>query len=540
VPASVVLVGLESVGKSAVFRGLTGAAIGDESNFRGSTVVCRRCSLQECDCELVDTPGIRVEHDTTTTALTLATLVEADTVMLVLRAPFLLSEARTLLRALRLEGRRLAVVITFADKVSSGLARAVQSLRSRLCVPIVTLNARDMNAAQRAAVLQAIADAKPLGRSVLDVSPLVQVRARVPQRTLFERRGVGPISALVAMVGLLVAPIVCAYQLAAWLQPQLDARWLSPLSERLAPVPQPWAAILVGPYGLLTLGAYSFLWAFPVVLLLGVVSAFAEESGLHDRITAALDPFLRHVGLSGRDLVPVLTGFGCNVVATVQSRACSSCSRRACVSLIAYGSACSYQIGASLSLFGAAGRTMLFAPYLLAVFVVGLLHTRIWYGRLPHAGALPLHERAYLQLPSMRAALWRVSSVIKQFVLQALPIFLVLCVLSALIEQAGAMHAVTGFVGVALRLFELPSASGLAIVLSIFRKDGMLILNGSKGALTAGQLFVTVYLASTLTPCLVTLASVRRELGWHEALSVGWRQAFTSLVSAWVISQLVC
>jgi ferrous iron transport protein B len=146
-----------------------------------------------------------------------------------------------------------------------------------------------------------------------------------------------------------------------------------------------------------------------VVLLLGIASGLAEESGLHDRITAALDPWLRHIGLSGRDLVPVLTGFGCNVVAVMRSRACSSCSRRACVSLISYGTACSYQIGASVSLFGAAGRPALFAPYLFTVFVVGLVHTRIWHGSLVHRAVLPLHERAYLQAPSLSAVLWRVS-----------------------------------------------------------------------------------------------------------------------------------
>ena len=36
---TVVLAGLENVGKSALFRGLTGQATGDEASFRGSTVV---------------------------------------------------------------------------------------------------------------------------------------------------------------------------------------------------------------------------------------------------------------------------------------------------------------------------------------------------------------------------------------------------------------------------------------------------------------------------------------------------------------------
>ncbi|WP_425510029.1 GTPase [Verrucomicrobium spinosum] len=50
---------MESAGKSALFRGLTGHAAGDEANYRGSTVVCRRCRVPDCTCEVVDTPGIR-------------------------------------------------------------------------------------------------------------------------------------------------------------------------------------------------------------------------------------------------------------------------------------------------------------------------------------------------------------------------------------------------------------------------------------------------------------------------------------------------
>ncbi|MDQ3247741.1 MAG: ferrous iron transporter B, partial [Chloroflexota bacterium] len=118
--------------------------------------------------------------------------------------------------------------------------------------------------------------------------------------------------------------------------------------------------------------------------------AICDETGIKDRITAALDAPLRRIGLNGRDLVPVLSGFGCNVVAVFQSRACSRCTRQSCVSLIAFGSACSYQIGASLSLFGSAQAPWLFLPYLLLLFVVGAIHTRLWHRALA-AGAAPDH-----------------------------------------------------------------------------------------------------------------------------------------------------
>ncbi|WP_410315254.1 nucleoside recognition domain-containing protein, partial [Klebsiella pneumoniae] len=93
-------------------------------------------------------------------------------------------------------------------------------------------------------------------------------------------------------------------------------------------------ALFVGNYGLFSLGLYSFVWAFPVVVLIGLSLSLTDDSGLKERITATLDPWLRKVGLSGQDLIPVLSGFGCNVVAVFQSRSCSRCTRHACISMI--------------------------------------------------------------------------------------------------------------------------------------------------------------------------------------------------------------
>ncbi|MEX7760988.1 nucleoside recognition domain-containing protein [Klebsiella pneumoniae] len=73
------------------------------------------------------------------------------------------------------------------------------------------------------------------------------------------------------------------------------------------------------------------------MVLIGLSLSLTDDSGLKERITATLDPWLRKLGLSGQDLIPVLSGFGCNVVAVFQSRSCSRCTRHACISMIALG-----------------------------------------------------------------------------------------------------------------------------------------------------------------------------------------------------------
>ncbi|HMR67101.1 MAG TPA: 50S ribosome-binding GTPase, partial [Anaerolineae bacterium] len=335
---NIVLIGLESVGKSALFRALTGEAAGDETNYRGSTVVVRAAELFDHSGRLVDTPGIRVKEDSESTRLALRQIDQADTVVLVVRGTHAKAEIETLFTEIKpdMGQRKAALVITFADYASPELRQLVTAYRQQLGIPTVLVNARFLNPAQRDGLLQAIGQAAPMlpGQpiSFLPDVPLVK-----PQQTLFEHPWLGPWLSLATMALLFALPVYLAYIFADWLQPLADERVISPLVERLAPLERfspLLLALLAGDYGLITLGWYSFLWAFPVVLLIGVSVAVTEEMGLKDRITAALDPWLRRLGLNGRDLIPVLTGFGCNVVAVYESRACSACTRKACISLI--------------------------------------------------------------------------------------------------------------------------------------------------------------------------------------------------------------
>lgn len=540
----VMLAGLESVGKSALFRGLTGEAAGDEANVRGSTVVCRRCRVADCRCEVVDTPGIRVKGDAETTRMALGAAAEADVVLMVARGTHAVSEVATLLQELDLTQKKSALAITFKDKAPAQIEALAQVYRERLGIPVVVVNARELDAVGRGRVLEAIEGATAMrGQQLFGQAGSLPHLQTDPQVTLFENKRVGPWLALGCMALMFAVPVYAAYAFASWAQPIIDELAIAPLKAVAEGWPELLQVMLTGGYGAITLGWYSFLWAFPVVLLISMSVALAEETGLKDRITTALDPWLRRVGLSGRDLIPVLTGFGCNVVAVFQSRSCSQCTRGACVSMIGFGSACSYQIGATLSVLGAAGKPGLFLPYLLALAVVGALHTRLWHGAPARETLQPLHERAFLQRPSLRAVVWRVKAALGQFLKQAMPIFIAICLVAALLEHVGVMAGLAVGVAPLMTLFQLPGEVAPGLLFSILRKDGLLTLNSGEGALisalTGGQLFVLVWLASTFTACLVTLWTVHRELGWQFAGAMAGRQAVTSvgvgLLMAWLL-----
>lgn len=539
-----VLIGLESSGKSALFRGITGQNTGEEANFRGSTVQCRRAYLKQADVEIIDTPGIRFEDDSKTTQLTLKQLQSADVVVLVARATHAKSEIELLLNQLKadLNEHKTVLVITFADKAPNEIQNLIEFYRTRFSLPIMLINARQIDSVQRTELINLTRNASKIKVSTsLQKAPDIPVVQ--PKETLYEHKGLGPFLSIISMLLLFGLPVYIAYIFASWLQPIADKIVIEPLTTFISQssLLDIINVLLVGKYGVITLGWYSFLWAFPVVVLISISVALTEEMGLKDRITAALDPWLKTIGLNGRDLLPVLTGFGCNVVAILQSRSCSFCTRKNCISLIAFGSACSYQIGASLSLFSVGGKPWLFIPYLTTLFIVGAIHTRVWNTNLLlYKNNLSLSERSFLQMPSMQAVWWRIRGTLKQFLFQAMPIFLFICLIGAILEYLGILNILSNICSPLLKIIGLPSEVATGIIFSVVRKDGLLVLNQDNGelitSLTTGQLFILVYFASTLTACLVTLFTIRKELGLKYALNVFTKQALSSVVSTLIIS----
>jgi len=541
----VVLVGLESVGKSAIFRRLSRGRPGREQNFRGSTVSCRSARVDGTNYQVIDTPGARFDVDAETTELALRTARGTAIVVVVARATQAAEELERLLPSLALSSsQRLTVVLTHVDKLSlRAAARYPERHAQRLGVPVIMLDARGDDASVRRRVIDAIERAVPIDASrVQPLEPLRSEDVQLPCRGALDAETVGPWLALLLTLAMFAVPVYAAYHvsdvLGSSLEPRLLEPWRAFASEHLGG----WVhALVAGPYGVLTLGILSLVWSLPLVALLGAAVAVADDSGLKDRIADALDAPLGWVGLSGRDLVPLLAGYGCNVVAVLQSRTSGRACRQACVSQISLGSACSYQLGGTLAVFSAAGRPQLFAPYLALLFSVGALHTRVWYGRRK-ARRLPLLQATYLAAPRLGAVLFRMRADLGQFATRALPALVLLCSLAALAEHGGALQALHGVAERPAQWLGLEAQAVPAVVLATVRKDGLLLLIDSASgspALTESSLLLAVWLGSTLSACSVTLWTISRELGVRSALRIAGRQALTALLSTWLLAVLL-
>jgi len=535
---TVVVVGKESVGKSELVAGLSGATP-TTGNFRGTTVDVERYESDEF--VFVDTPGILLGTDTETTRTAISAVEETETVLLVVRATNIDDDLEDLLPLV--QGKVGAIAVTFWDKVENPTeARSeLNALADDLGVPLAPVDARNVSRVATDGGGTAIdgTDHKQLVNALRDVDEFpgrVHRQTGIhfdPPETIIEHPLLGPFVSIVLLLLPAAVAVNFANAVAAELSPRVSSL-LEPAVQWANDLPGPLAAVLGGDYGLLSMGPFLFVWAGPTILIFAVFMAVYKKSGLVTRITASLHPHLRRVGLTGRDLVRVVMGFGCNVPAVTSTRGCSDCTRRTTVSAIGFGSACSYQFPATLAVFAAVEMPWLVLPYVGILTVTTLVYARLIAPERARTASLATENRAFLQWPNWQSVWRETRTVIRSFFLKALPVFAGIVLVASLLDYFGVLDVMGEALGPVMGLFNLPGETALVVVMGSIRKDGLLLLqsdglSATLSAMTPIQVLTAVYLAGVLLPCLVTAITVAKELSPRYAGRMLLRQAAAAI-----------
>jgi len=461
----------------------------------------------------VDTPGLHRASDAETVRRTLDALEDADEVLIVASATQLDEDLDLLLPLAH--GRRASIAVTRRDLVAdhASAREAILSMSLATGLPFAALDARRPDAA----ALEELQAALAAPGTVRHERTPVRAGWRIePRCGLLDHAVAGPAIAAVLLILPAVLAVLGANQAAALLDPLVMAS-TTPLAEGIEGWPGPLGSVLAGDYGLLTMGPLLFVWAVPTVLVYTALISAYQASGLADRIGTSLHPLLRPVGLHGRDVTRVLMGFGCNVPAVVSTRSCSACTRPTTVGAISFGSACSYQLGATLAVFAAADKGSLVVPYLALLVAATLVYTRIISQPAARStlNTLLIERRAFLTRPSFAAVGAEARGTVWAFFRTALPTFFAIAMVASLLDWSGVLDAAGGLLAPAMAVFALPSDAAMPTALAAVRKDGILLLAeaGTVASLSATQLLVATFLAGTVLPCLVTAITIGRELG---------------------------
>lgn len=526
-PPAVILLGPESAGKTALLDAVTGRRTRQQA-MAGSTVSVERADVHGEDW--VDTPGLLHEGATDAARRTLDALNAGPDAVVLLVVPII--DVAACLPALlpTIRGRRIAVAATFVDETDPSTARRILSgLARRGGVPVVGINAAAPTGTALTALFSAVEKATAWDHAQSPV--LIGLPVLAPPRALsvFDHKLIGPALGLLT----LLAPAALATWAGLHVSALVEAAcepWLSRLPAATQTMPPLLRDVLTGQYGMLSMLPLLFVWALPIMMLHAVAAAVTKASGLLDRASMAVEPWCRPFGLTGRDVSRVIMGYGCNVPAVVQGRSCLSCTRESCSAAIAFGSACSYQLGAVLGVLSAGGHGALVVPYLLVISAGALVCAR-WSAATSTPPGRLLVARTRLRRPSMAQIRLELRGPLQQVLFRVIPVFLAITVVTSLLDAIGALHILGLALGPLLLVTGLPAVLAPAIAAAAFRKDGILLMAAPAVLTTLGPAttLAGLVLASTLTPCAVTALTLAREHGTATALRTIARGALVSI-----------
>jgi ferrous iron transport protein B len=281
--------------------------------------------------------------------------------------------------------------------------------------------------------------------------------------------------------------------------------------------------LLVGPFGLLSLGLFNALaTVLPILSVFYVVYGFLEDIGYFPFLSVQLDRALRHIGLTGRAVLPLTLALGCNTMATLATRSLENPRHRfiACF-LIALGIPCAVQLGVMIAILSTVPLAA-FLGLLLCILVLmgvsGLVLTHLLPRR---AGGEFLLALPPLRRPRMRLILTKTGHHLWEFLVEAVPLFLLSAAVLYSAEILGLLDGLRRLVApVVVRGLGMPRGYAEVLLMSLTRREIGAVLMKSmadSGQLDLRQIFVGLLVMTLFVPCMTNILTLGRVLGTLKA-----------------------
>ena len=311
-------------------------------------------------------------------------------------------------------------------------------------------------------------------------------------------------------------------------------------------------------------GVGSVLSFLPIIVILFFFLSILEDSGYMARVAFVMDKLLRKIGLSGRSFVPMLIGFGCSVPAIMATRTLPSERDRKMTIFLTPFMSCS----AKLPIYGLFTAAF-FKEYQVAVIlglyligiIVGIILSYILKYTFFRGEAVPfVMELPNYRMPSALNVLRLIYMKAKSFITKAFTIIFWAAIviwflqtfdirLNLVSDSAESLLAILG--NLLVPLFEPLGIDdwriSTAFITGFMAKESVVstltvLLGGDTGKLpllfTNLTAFVFLVFSLLYTPCVATIATVRRELGKRYACLVILLQCSIAWIVAYIVYQL--
>lgn len=274
--------------------------------------------------------------------------------------------------------------------------------------------------------------------------------------------------------------------------------------------------LLVGEYGIITLGVrYAFAIILPIVATFFFAFAIVEDTGYLPRLAMLVDQLFKRIGLSGRAVIPLVLGFGCDTMATMVTRTLPTKRERIIATLLlALAIPCSAQMGVILALLegNPIGLVVWLGVIILVFLLVGFLAAKIMPGELPTF----YMEIPPLRLPQFSNVLRKTASRLSWYFKEIFPLFIFASLLIWLGQISGVFDIFVKILEYPIRALGLPDKAAVAFLFGFFRRDygaaGLYDLKKA-GLLSGNQMVVSCITLTLFLPCIAQLLMNIKERG---------------------------
>ena len=302
----------------------------------------------------------------------------------------------------------------------------------------------------------------------------------------------------------------------------------------------------------------------PIIVVLFFFLSMLEDTGYMARIAFVMDGLLRKLGLSGRSIVPLLMGFGCSVPAVMSTRTLPSVRDRRLTVMLTPFMSCTAKLPIyaffCAVFFPKTAAWVMCGLYLFGI-VMGIIVALVLKRTVFRGEPVPfVMELPNYRMPSVRTTLMLLWEKTRDFLQRAFTVIF-LATLAIWFLQSFSWHlqlvedqaeSILGSVASLVAPVFTPLGFGdwriaTSLVGGFLAKESVVstlsvLVGGSTAALQslltpAATLSLLVF-CLLYTPCAAAIASIRRELGNRDALSVVIGQCLIAYVMAFVVFRI--
>lgn len=302
----------------------------------------------------------------------------------------------------------------------------------------------------------------------------------------------------------------------------------------------PVLVVLFGEFGAVTMTlTYLVFLLLPLVVGFYIALSVLEDSGYLPRLATIVDRALRHLGLNGRAVIPIILGFGCVTMATITTRLLGTQREKTiATTILQLAIPCSAQLGVIAALLATAGGTAT-TIYAGIIFAFLILVGSVLNRTVPGETSPLLLDLPPMRIPQLKNVLQKTWYKTYFFMREASPWFFIGALAVSILQVTGALVSVQDALApVVVSWLKLPPEAATAFVMGLVRRDfgaaGLYNMTLSPFQIVAALVTITLFV-----PCIASLMVMLKERGLRQGLIIWAGSLVLAIGIGGVVAQLL-